>query len=346
MLALITLLSGGLFAAERFGKPTFSNMVVGVMQKFMASQMGMKDVNSFEPFYEPDRKTIESMNALWVNDVKYAGEYPNSYCDIYYPENDDTVKRPTLFFFHGGGFFFGSKMMGDPLAVTQATQADESFITEYLKLGFNIVNVDYALAPEYNFPTQIIQVNQVLDFFQKHGDEYGIDMEQIVLMGGSAGADMVEIYGVAMQNKEYASAMGFAPCVTDEQVKAIVVDEAALSPDSFESGMNMMLRAWMGTHNLKSEKGKMIDASKYVTGKTVPMFIISSNQEKWFYESALDIEAALKAVESDYELCYYDTSAESLAHGFSGTFTTSPSARDCMDREEAFVLKYVDMEND
>ncbi|MDO4648595.1 MAG: alpha/beta hydrolase [Eubacteriales bacterium] len=339
--AAIILISGGLFIAERVGKPTFSNILIRTLQISLAKQMGMEDANSYEPLNEPGRRTIASTNTLLVNDVNYAATYPNSFCDIYYPDNDDTVRRPTLFYFHGGGFLFGSKTGGDPLAVVQATEEDESYLTEYLKLGFNVISVEYAFAPAYTFPVQIIQVNEVLDFFLQHGDEYGIDMSQIVLRGGSAGADMVEMYGVAMQNAEYAEAMGLTPVVDETQVKAIVINEAALSPDVFEFRMNAMLRTWMGTHNLKSGKGALIDASKYITGKTVPMFIISSNDTNIFYQSSLDLEAALQAVGSDNEHYYCDPSIEILGHGFSDTFTTSPGARNCMDREEAFVMQYI-----
>ncbi len=341
ILAVILLITGSLFVAERVGKPTFSNILIRSLQKSLAKQMGMEDANSYEPLREPGRRTIASMNALLVNDVNYASTYPNSFCDIYYPDNDDTVKRPTLFYFHGGGFLFGSKTGGDPLAIVQATEDEESYLTEYLKLGFNVISVEYAFAPEYTFPVQIIQVNEVLDFFLQHGDEYGIDMSQIVLRGGSAGADMVEMYGVAMQNAEYAKAMGLTPVVDDTQVKTIVVNEAALTPDVYEFRMNAMLRTWMGTHNLKSGKGALIDASKFITGKTVPMFIISSNDTNIFYQSSLDLEAALQAVGSDNEHYYCDPSVEILGHGFSDTFTTSPGARDCMDREEAFVMQYI-----
>ncbi len=342
ILAIIILFSGSLFVAERVGKPTVSAFLIRTLQKSLASQMGMEDANSYEPLNEPGRRTIASTNTLLVNDVNYATTYPNSFCDIYYPDNDDTVKRPTLVYFHGGGFLFGSKTGGDPLAVVQATEDEESFLTEYLKLGFNVISVEYAFAPEYTFPTQIIQVNEVLDFFLQHGNEYGIDMSQIVLRGGSAGADMVEMYGVAMQNEEYAKAMGFTPVVDDTQVKAIVVNEAALSPDVFEFRMNAMLRTWMGTHNLKSGKGALIDASKYITGKTVPMFIISSNDTNIFYQSSLDLAAALQAVGADYEHFYYDPSIEILGHGFIDTFTTSPGAKAGMDQEEAFVMQYIE----
>ena len=56
-----------------------------------------------------------------ISEISYDNEYPNSYLDITYPNNNFEEERPTIAYFHGGGFAFGSKTMGDPLAASEAT---------------------------------------------------------------------------------------------------------------------------------------------------------------------------------------------------------------------------------
>ena len=60
-------------------------------------------------------KTVKNHDDL-ISEIEYAKDYPNSFLDIIYPDENREADRPTLFYFHGGGFFAGSKNMGDPLA--------------------------------------------------------------------------------------------------------------------------------------------------------------------------------------------------------------------------------------
>ena len=39
-----------------------------------------------------------------INDIAYGTEFPNSFLDITYPDDNTETDRPTLFYFHGGVF--------------------------------------------------------------------------------------------------------------------------------------------------------------------------------------------------------------------------------------------------
>lgn len=70
--------------------------------------------NEWEPWKKPEK--AEMGNGLVCrNDIRYGNSYPNSFMDIWYPD-DSGIKRPTIIYFHGGGFIFGDKTTGDPLA--------------------------------------------------------------------------------------------------------------------------------------------------------------------------------------------------------------------------------------
>lgn len=45
--------------------------------------------------------------------------------------------------------------MGDPMAVNEATALIDDLCAE----GYNIINVDYALVPDYHFPVPLQQMN-------------------------------------------------------------------------------------------------------------------------------------------------------------------------------------------
>ncbi|MBD5116661.1 MAG: alpha/beta hydrolase, partial [Ruminococcaceae bacterium] len=91
---------------------THTQVIVGMLQKL---SYGDAPINSYEPFYEPINGKKENGQYL-ISEICYDTEYPNSFLDIIYPDENLETDRPTLFYFHGGGFFAGSKNMGDPMA--------------------------------------------------------------------------------------------------------------------------------------------------------------------------------------------------------------------------------------
>ena len=113
-----------------------------------------KPINSYEPFGNPEKK-IKENGQLYITEIKYGTEYPNSYLDISYPNEDTSVVRPTVIYFHGGGFFGGDKAMGDPMA---ANDDANRLLNEVVAEGFNLVNVNYALVPDCHFPIPLIPV--------------------------------------------------------------------------------------------------------------------------------------------------------------------------------------------
>ena len=58
--------------------------------------------NEWEPWHKPEEKRTEN-GLICRNDVRYGETYPNSFADIWYPD-DSGKKRPVVVYFHGGGF--------------------------------------------------------------------------------------------------------------------------------------------------------------------------------------------------------------------------------------------------
>ena len=210
-----------------------TQMVVGLIQKLT---YGNNPINSFSPLYEP-HNGLKDNGQYIISEIKYDEEYPNSFLDITYPNEDINEDRPTLFYFHGGGFFAGSKNMGDPLAASEAT----ALLDDICAQGYNIVNVDYALVPAAHFPVPLIQANRAFAYLLAHQDEYHLDMDNIVIMGSSAGAIISSQIGSIVTNPEYASLLGITSALTPEQVKAVVLDDAPLDYNHFDLATKMLV---------------------------------------------------------------------------------------------------------
>lgn len=296
-------------------------------------------VNDFTPRNTPGEKIRED-GVLYVNDICYGEKYPNSHLDIWYPDSDKTKRRATIIYMHGGACIFGDKVVGDPLAAGNGRDVD--FCAAVAKKGYNVVSMNYALAPEYRFPVQVEQVDQMLGYLTEHQGELGLDMESVFLGGGSAGANLSEIYGAVLTNPAYAEKLGIRPSVRAEQIKGLLIDEAALNTEHFEERMNAMLGCWMGTDDL-SENGiaELMDVANWIGERYIPSFINSSNQEIWFEDSAKALAAVLDKNGTDYEFFYRGPECDALNHGYMQLFASNSYAKECFEHMLAFVERHM-----
>lgn len=67
---------------------------------------------------------------------------------------------------------------------------DAAFSHYMAARGYTVVAIDYRHAPQYQFPTQLEDVQTALTFVRNHASEYEIDPTRIAVMGRSAGAHL------------------------------------------------------------------------------------------------------------------------------------------------------------
>ncbi len=315
-----------------------SDMVCKQLQKmvFKKTLKGAK-ANSFEPRNVPNQQ-VRSDGVLYVNDICYDTEYPNSHLDIWYSDEDIAKKRPTIIYFHGGGFIFGDKLTGDPLA--EAAENGMNFNAEIAKRGYNFVSANYCLAPKYRWPNQIHQVNRLMEFLVENQEKYGLDMDNVILMGSSAGANLTQVYGMLLANPNYAASLELIPAFQKEQVKALVIDESALTIKNFLDDKNMvtMTETWLGTSDLRSsEAARQLDMEANFGETYLPTYLIASNKEAFFEQGATAFAKLLEKCGVHYEYYYRDKTFEELEHGFMQRFASNKYARECFERMMKFI---------
>jgi acetyl esterase/lipase len=118
---------------------------------------------------------------------------------------------PLVLWVHGGGWVGGSK--------------DE--LRGYCKLvahgGYVVAAPRYSLAPEHRYPTPLRQMMRALEYLQDSASRYAIDPTRIAIAGDSAGAHIAAQIGALVTTPGYAEAVGVAPTVTAEQLRALVL---------------------------------------------------------------------------------------------------------------------------
>lgn len=288
-----------------------------------------REANSYKPIQE-SKTTIIDNEIEYINDISYGDTYPNSFFDIWRPLDAGKRKNIVIAFFHGGGFLFGDKIGGDPLAKSEDSSA--SILKGLTQNGYTIVSADYALAPEYRFPTQILQSNEFLHYIVENGEKYQLPIENLVLMGSSAGANLVEIYGTMLTNAEYAKTLGVKTLIDSNYVKGIIVDESALDISGSDRNMELLASAWLGVEPVfESKQIRLLNAVEWIKDDYPDTFVVSSNKEYVFEHNAILLEEKLKKVGS--KIVYFDgtTCEEELEHGFLTRYRSCESAKRCFN---------------
>lgn len=117
--------------------------------------------------------------------------------DIYCPEHS-LQTLPTIISIHGGGWFYGDKEIYAHYCMALA------------KRGFTVVNFSYRLAPENKYPAALEDICSVLHWMRSHGPEYRIDLNNLFMVGDSAGGQLCYQICTMLTNPEYADLFAFS----------------------------------------------------------------------------------------------------------------------------------------
>lgn len=128
-------------------------------------------------------------------DIPY-GPYEENLLDVYYPEGT-AGKLPTIVSIHGGGWFYGTKELYSHYCMRLSLR------------GFTVVNFNYRLAPEHQYPAPPEDTCAVLRWMQANADDYCIDLNNVFAVGDSAGGQIAYQVLTMLTNPEYAALFPF-----------------------------------------------------------------------------------------------------------------------------------------
>ena len=328
VVAVLAVLAGGvLFVLSH------TQIIVGMIQKL--SEGTVNTSNSYEPLGQP-MEGLKDNGQYVITEIRYSENYPNSYLDITYPNKDKDPSNPTLIYFHGGGYFGGSKNVGDPLAGSDATALLDDICSE----GFNLVNIDYVLVPEYHFPDPLIQANEAFRFLVENSEKYSLDMDNVVIMGSSAGAIIASQLGSIITNPDYAAALGISPALKPREVKAVVIYDAPLVYNEFTLETKLLIGNYVkGSIFLSKDDLKRYNNILWVDSSYPSAVLLGSE----YYTDMRHLDKALSDAGVDHELV--DPLMERnmvMQHCFVGLERVDDVAKDAFDRMIRFIKSKVE----
>lgn len=154
----------------------FTPISVRLMRKAWAKNDAVRDAG----LTEPD-------NIVKYKNIEYSG---GNLLDLYRPDEDSLC--PVIVDIHGGGYFYGDKELYRFYCMMLATK------------GFAVVNYNYRLSPENKFPAPLEDTNEVFVWVEENAAKYHLDLNNVFLMGDSAGAQLASQYGAINTNEAYA----------------------------------------------------------------------------------------------------------------------------------------------
>lgn len=143
-----------------------------------------------------DAGLIEPESITAHKNLSYGSHGISNLLDVYYPKNS-TGHLPTIVNIHGGGFFYGDKELYRFYCMSLAER------------GFCVVNFNYRLAPEHLYPAPLEDTNNVLLWMIANQSSYPFDLNNLFLVGDSAGAQLAEHYATINSNQTYADLFSF-----------------------------------------------------------------------------------------------------------------------------------------
>lgn len=279
--------------------------------------------NSFLSVGKPMLLDVEGLYTLRT-EVSYESKYPNGFLDLYVGNGElggNVTSRPTIIFLHGGGFVWGDKSEYMPC---DKKPGKDWYFRNFLKAGYNIVCVNYAFAPEYIYPTPVLQLDEAVRFLLKKGEAYGIFMKQIVLAGNSAGANIAGQYTNIQTNSDYAKELGIEPVLKQGQLAAFLSNSGLLDNERFgKTGMkavdNLFSKCGNTYFNCAELHGNPAAIQSNVIShatRDFPPAFLSDGNSGTFTMQAKDMATRLETLGVPCRLNLYDISVQKLGHDF------------------------------
>ncbi|WP_339013090.1 alpha/beta hydrolase [Lactococcus garvieae] len=287
-----------------------------------------------------DQKTYEATKkkVLLKSDLSYTSDKKRNSFDIYMPQNSKGPV-PVMLWVHGGAYVGGNKTDVKEFATRIAHDAQVAVICP-----------NYALAPDAQYPSQIQQINELVQDLYSHQADYpSLDFNQIILGGDSAGAQIATQYAAIQTNKAYANALHFTPLLTKQNLKGVIsyCGPVNLQEKAHDKSNNLLLKAFtktvawslLGTTDWKTnphlQQASVVPA---VTENYPPTYITDGNTLSFASEGEALAER-LKALKVPVSQLFFSDSSKKIGHEYQFDYRTK-EAQLCYQQTLRFIQEH------
>lgn len=260
------------------------------------------------------------------DDIQYGPDPVWNLLDVYRPK-EEKGKLPVIVVVHGGGWVYGDKNLYQFYGMTLAQRK------------FAVVNFTYRLAPEVKFPAPLEDTNRVIEWMYANQEPYGLDMENVFLVGDSAGGHLTGLYSDICTNQEYAANYEF------EVPHQFVPKAVGMNCGAYEIYRDTLIGRVEDKELMEDflpEKGSareraLINVTDHITEKFPPAYIMTAVGD-FLAGQAPVLEAKMKEKGVYCESKVYGDEENPLYHVFHVTIQ-EPLGQLCNDEECAFFRR-------
>ena len=250
--------------------------------------------------------------------------------DVYYPENTKG-KLPVIVDIHGGGWVYGDK------------ELNKYFCLDIASRGFTVVNISYRLVPDTDVFGQIRDIFSALHWLEKNGKDFPCDMNNVFLVGDSAGGHLTALTAAVNLSKEYRAVYGVEK--VSFPIRAIGCICAVTNMDMFIKAPVPLLRQYgkmMFGQNLSDRKLYYTSFKNLVTVKDLPpVYMVSSKQDIYNFQSK-HLDRVLTANNKEHMFRYWGKIKErALPHVFNVTNPEFEQSKETNDEMTEFFRSYI-----
>ena len=209
-------------------------------------------------------------------------EYPAGYTaqlDVVYTKVKDwegridlytspKANRPTpiVINIHGGGWNHGVK------------ESQSGFAT-FFKMGYAVANIEYRMTGQATAPAAVEDTRCALIYIIKNAKTLNIDVNKIVIMGGSSGGHLALMGGLLGNDHRFD---GNCPGVENIKVAAIIDKYGITDVWDWGYGRNITsksARTWLGEKANDEAFAKTVSPITYVNKNSPPTFIVHGDAD-------------------------------------------------------------------
>ncbi len=262
----------------------FSTLLITVILSFSLSSAiaQLPDSASWAATVQNEFRVIPDITYLRANGVELK-------IDVYQSRNSEGP-APTFIYYHGGGWVGGSK------------ESNVLRLLPYLEGGWAAVNVQYRLGNVSLAPAAVEDSLCALRWVARNADQYGFDIERLVVSGNSAGGHL------ALTSGMIPSEAGLdRQCLGSEtpQVAAIVNWYGITDVNDLLHGVNEKSYAvrWLGSQPDMAEIAERVSPISYVRSDLPPIITIHGDADPTVpYNHAVQLHRSLDRAEVTNEL--------------------------------------------
>ncbi len=297
----------------------------------------------------PASQTVKLSNGKYMtNDIQYSERYANGYFDLYGASDDFSEVKPVFIYLHGGFWVYGDKVNGDPNA--EEIVGFYKIVNRLVDEGFHVISVNYALAPEFSYPTPIHQMEDLAVFLKEHGAEYGLDTNRLVFGGGGSGAQIAAQFVLTQTNADYAKELHIEQILTEDEIKAVYLGTALLDPSKVTDSdvffvdyfLYQMARSYFSVGSLgKDARTAQANIIKHMTGDFPATYITDGNYMSYFSQ-ARKLSEKFEKLGVEYEFLHFNEEkyvGEMIMQGYD--ILDSEFADMNLEKMTAFLREYV-----